>query len=196
MALTDNQKKANKLGIKYTDTTTDEMLSDLIEQKERQNKQDEQEDQIKEANAKKAETAKKKSKLILRNIDGEDVDEKDYFISGEVENPVTKLKEKVIAPAYFNQICGMPVDREDMIEVFKKVFGESASEFLFYKSNNKEIYIIIVPLRRATTVGASEDSLPGDFQKHAISFIGEGSVNLDTLKLKLRKVLTFLKRSE
>lgn len=196
MALTDNQKKANKLEIKWDDNTTDELLSELIEQKEKQIEQNKEEARIKAIEAKKAEADKKKSKLILRNIDGEDVDEKDYFITGQVENPVTKLKETITAPASFNQICGMPVDREDVLEVFRKVFGESASEFLFYKKNYSEIYIIIIPLRRATVVGAAEDNLPGDFQKHAISFIGEGSVNLDTLKLKLRKILTFLKRSE
>lgn len=195
MALTDNQKKANKLGIKYDDKVTDDMLAELIEQKEAQIEQDKEEKKIKDAEARKAAEAKK-AKLVLKNINGEDVDEKDYFVTGIVENPNTKEKETITAPAYFNQICGLPVDREDMLEVFRKVFGEAAPEFLFYKANYKEIYIIIIPLRRATIVGESEDSLPGDFQKHAISFISDGSVNLETLKLKLRKISGFLKRSE
>lgn len=195
MALSANQKKAEKLGIKYDEKFDDDALLELIEQKEKQIEQDKEEAKIKEAEAKKAELAKKK-KLTLRNIDGEDVDEKDYFITGIADNPVTKQKETITAPAYFNEICGMPVDREDMIEVFRKVFGDAAPEFLFYKAKYKEIYIIIVPLRRATVVGQTEDNLPGDFQKHAISFIGDGSVNLDTLKIKLRKISGFLKRSE
>lgn len=191
MALTDNQKRANKLNIPWTEDTTDEKLQDLINLEEDKISQEIEEQRIKKENEAKAKMAKKASTLVLKNIDGEEVDEKDYFFG-------TKDKEgkMTYAPAYFNRICGMPVDREDMIEVFRKVFGDPASEFLFYKCLNMEVYIIIVPLRRATVVGESEDSLPGDFQKHAISFISEGSVNLDTLKLKLRKISGFLKRSE
>lgn len=187
MALTDNQKKANKLNITWDENTTDEALSELISQKENQIEQDKKEKEILKGQVKKV----TKNTIILKNIDGEDVDEKDYFFGGK-----DKDGNMTYAPYYFNDVCGMPVDREDMNEVFKKVFGEAASEFLFYKAKNKEVYIVIVPLRRATVVGDSEGSLAGDFQKHAISFIGEGSVNLDTLKLKLKKVSGFLKRSE
>lgn len=191
MALTENQKKANKLHIPWDENTTDEKLQDLITLEEKKIEQEKEEQEIAKENAKKL-AKEKKNAIILRNIDGEDVDQKDYFFGSKNK----ETGEMVYAPAYFNRICGMPVDREDMIEVFRKVFGDPASEFLFYKCTNMEVYIIIVPLRRATVVGESEDSLPGDFQKHAISFISEGSVNLETLKLKLRKISGFLKRSE
>lgn len=191
MALTENQKKANKLKIVWDENTTDEKLQDLINLQERKIQQEKEEKEIAKQNEKKAEVEKKKSTLVLKNIDGEDVDEKDYFFGAK-----DKDGNMTYAPSYFNRVCGMPVDREDMLEVFRKVFGEAAPEFLFYKSTNKEVYIIIVPLRRATVVGESEDSIAGDFQKHAISFIADGSVNLDTLKLKLKKISGFLKRSE
>lgn len=190
MALTENQKKANKLKIPWDENTSDEKLQDLIKLEEDKIAQEIEEQEIAKKNAAKLAEEKKKA-IILKNINGEDVDQKDYFFGSK-----DKEGKMVYAPAYFNRVCGLPVDREDMLEVFRKVFGEAAPEFLFYKCPNQEVYIIIVPLRRATTVGESEDSLPGDFQKHAISFISEGSVNLDTLKLKLRKVSGFLKRSE
>jgi len=191
MALTENQKKANKLKITWTEDMSDEKIADLIALEEAKIEQEKEEQKIQKENEKKLAEEKKKNQLILKNIDGEDVDEKDYFFGGK-----DKDGKMTYAPSYFNRVCGLPVDREDMLDVFRKVFGAAASEFLFYKSANKEVYIIIVPLSRATVVGESEDSLPGDFQKHAISFIADGSVNLDTLKLKLRKVLGFLKRSE
>lgn len=190
MALSANQKKAEKLGIVFDANTTDEQLGELIQQKEAQLAQDKKEAEIK-AEALKQAAIDAKEKIILKNIYGEVMDEKDYFWG--VKNKDGKME---YAPKYFNRVCGMPVDREDMIEVFKKVFGEAAPEFLFYKKSNMEIYIVIVPLRRATVVGESEDSLPGDFQKHTMSFIGEGSVNLDTLKLKLKKISGFLKNNE
>jgi hypothetical protein len=182
MALTENQKKANKLKIPWSETTTEDQLEDLIK--------------IEEDKVKMAANDKKKEKLILQNIDGKDMDEKDYFMEGVIENPVTKEKTKMCAPTYFNRVCGLPVDREDMIEVFKKVFRDNAKDLLFYKVRDREIYTVIVPLAKSTVVGYSEDSLPGDFQKHTISFIADGSVNLDTLKLKLRKIAQFFKRSE
>ena len=118
-------------------------------------------------------------KAILKNTIGKELNEKDYFFGG-------------VAPATFNKVCGIPVDREDLIEVFDRVFDKS-DNFLFYKSLNKEVYIVIIPLKNSTTVGVENDSVEGDFQKHAISFIGEGSVNLDTLKLKLQRIKTFVK---
>jgi len=50
------------------------------------------------------------------------------------------------------------------------------------------VYLVIVPLRYAKTVSEATESQPGDFQKHALSFINEGSVNMDTLKMKSAKV--------
>lgn len=189
MALSALQKKAQKLGIDYADKT-DEVLTDLIEQKEKQIEQDKEEAKIK-ADAEKKAAAAKKKEIILQNIHGEDVDEKDYFFPGK-----DKDGKVTYAPSYFNRVCGLPVQREDMIEVFKKVFGEASNDLLFYKSYDKEVYLIIVPLKRAKFVGESEDSIGGDFQKHAISFIADGSVNLDTLKLKLRQIANFLKKNE
>jgi len=63
---------------------------------------------------------------------------------------------------------------------------------LFYRQLDKEVYIIIIPLKYSMEVGEKQDSLDGDFQKHAISFLNEGSVNLDTLRLKLEKILNFV----
>lgn len=191
MALTENQKKANRLGITWNQDTSDEKLQELISAEEKKIEAEIEERRIAKENEKAALEAKKKSSIILKNIDGKDVAEKDYFFPGK-----DKDGNITYALPYFNSVCGLPVDREDMIEVFKKVFGAAASEFLFYKCKNQEVYIVIVPLSRATVVGESEDSLGGDFQKHAISFISEGSVNLETLKLKLRKISGFLKRSE
>lgn len=118
-------------------------------------------------------------RVILKNTAGKDMKEEDYFFGG-------------VAPKTFNIVCGLPVVREDLIEVFHKVFKESEN-FLFYKSPIKEVYIIVIPLKNATTVGAENDSPEGDFQKHSISFLSEGSVNLDTLKAKLQRILTFVK---
>lgn len=119
-----------------------------------------------------------KKTLVLKNVLGEEVEEKDYFFGGK-------------APKYFEKVCGMPVEREDMIEVFNKIFNPK-DNILFYKVFNKEVYLIIVPLKYSSSVGVENESLEGDFQKHAISFIGEGSVNLETLKEKLKKIVQFV----
>ena len=124
-----------------------------------------------------------KAKSILKNTAGKEVPEEDYFYAvGE---------NKGVAPVSFTRMCGYPVDREDLIEVFDRIFKPS-DNFLFYKSGNKEVYLVIVPLKFSTSVGDTHESVDGDFQKHAISFIGEGSVNLDTLKMKLTRVLGFV----
>jgi hypothetical protein len=120
-----------------------------------------------------------KSKIVLKNSVGKDVPEEDYFFGGK-------------APSGFVGTCGKPVDREDLLDVFNKVFRPE-DNFLFYKSLDKEVYLIIVPIKYSTTIGESNNSLDGDFQKHAISFLNEGSVNLDTLRLKLNKILPFCK---
>ncbi len=120
----------------------------------------------------------KKVPPVLKNPAGKDVDEKDYFFSREGEDT---------APAYFNKSCGFPVDREELNEVFNRIFNPSKG-VLFYKQRDKEVYIIIVPLKYSTAVGVHNDSIEGDFQRHAISFLNEGSVNINTLEQKLRKV--------
>lgn len=126
-----------------------------------------------------------KKTVILKNVAGEDVKDGDYFFS-------TGGAGKGEAPATFNQVCGLPVNREDLIEIFNKTF-DPRDNFLFYKTTNKEVYVVIVPLRFSTSVGSHNESVDGDFQKHAISFVSEGSVNADTLKMKLKRILPFVK---
>lgn len=126
---------------------------------------------------------KKKVKVILKNTLGEEVPQSDYFFSSDGKNS---------APAYFPDVCGYPVDREEMLSVFNKIF-KPKDGILFYKTKDKEVYIVIVPLKYSSAVGASHNSIEGDFQKHAISFIQEGSVNLDTLRNKLIRVASTIK---
>jgi len=120
-----------------------------------------------------------KPKIVLKNTSGKDMKLEDYFFGG-------------VAFPGFHKACGMPVDREDLIEVFNKIFNPS-DNFLFYKTSNKEVYVIIVPIKFSSMIGDYNNSIDGDCQKHAISFTQEGSVNIDTLKLKLKKILTFVK---
>lgn len=125
---------------------------------------------------------KKEAKSILRNTSGKEVKEKDYFFGG-------------VVPAGFKGTCGKPVDREDLLAVFNKVF-KPEDNILFYKQEDKEVYLVIIPIKYATTIGDFNNSLEGDFQKHAISFLNEGSVNADTLKLKLARIQKFVKYSD
>jgi hypothetical protein len=129
---------------------------------------------------------KEKKKVILKNVKGEDVEEKDYFYSKE--GPCE-------APVGFNQICGNPVEREDLLEVFNKVF-KPEDNVLFYKTIDKEVYLIIIPLKYATSVGRDHESINGDFQKHAISFVQDGSVNPTTLRMKLERIVPFVKYTD
>jgi hypothetical protein len=122
---------------------------------------------------------KKEKKIVLKNVKGEDMDEADYFFGGK-------------ALPTFNDVCGTPVEREELIEVFNKIFNVK-DDILFYKTSDKEVYLVIVPIKNSTVIDESNESMPGDFQKHAISFIQEGSVNLETLKMKLRRIIPFLK---
>jgi hypothetical protein len=122
---------------------------------------------------------KVKKSVTLITSTGREVPQEDYFYKG------------VLAPG-FEKICGKPVDREDLLAVFNKVFRPS-DNFLFYKVSDKEVYIIIPPLKYSPTVGEAQNSIEGEFQKHAISFIGEGSVNLDTLRMKLERIPKFCK---
>jgi hypothetical protein len=119
-----------------------------------------------------------KKSIVLKNSSGEVVEEEDYFFGGT-------------ATESFNKDCGMPVDREDLLEVFHKIFSPE-DNFLFYKATNKEVYLVIVPLKYSSSVSKENGSFPGTFQAHAMSFINEGSVNMDTLKTKLKKILPFV----
>lgn len=127
-------------------------------------------------------TEKVAKKSILKNVFGKEVKEEDYFFKG-------------VIPAGFEGTCGKPVEREDLIEVFNKVFNP-ADNILFYKQSDKEVYIVIIPIKNATTIGDFNNSFEGDFQKHAISFLNEGSVNPDTLKAKLQRINKFVKYSD
>jgi hypothetical protein len=115
--------------------------------------------------------------VTLKNTKGEDVDSLDYFFNGKVPNGINDW---------------IPVDREDLTTVFDKIFDPKYG-FLFYKSIKSEVYLVIVPLKCATVVSAENESIDGDFQKHSLSFINEGSVNPDTLRMKLSRILTFVR---
>jgi hypothetical protein len=121
-------------------------------------------------------------KVFVRNSSGKEVPASDYFYKG-------------ILPSGFEGTCGKPVEREDLLDVFNKVFKPS-DNILFYKQLDKEVYLIIIPLKYSDTVGEEHDSIDGDFQKHAISFLTEGSVNLDTLRQKLEKIKKFVKYND
>jgi hypothetical protein len=123
--------------------------------------------------------AKEKAKSILKNTSGKEVSEDDYFFEGKV-------------PSGFVGTCGKPVDREDLLDVFNKIF-DPVDNFLFYKALDKEVYLVIVPIKNSTTIGEFNNSFAGDFQKHAISFLNEGSVNVDTLRAKLKRIVPFCK---
>ena len=124
--------------------------------------------------------------VVLKNPSGAIVDSKDYFYSSKGEDK---------SPKYFHQVCGYPVDREDMLAVFNKIF-KPKDGLLFYKKKDQEVYLVIVPIKHSSIVGPGHDSADGDFQKHAISFINEGSVNLDTLKMKLARVASTIHIAE
>lgn len=157
---------------------------ELAEQLQKEKEEEENNKKIKELEEKqKQEALKNKTKIIIKNTLGEIVPEKDYFFSA---------KGKDAAPPYFHDVCGYAVDREEMIGVFNKVFNPKHG-ILFYRAKDKEVYIIIVPLKYSSVVGIEHNSIEGEFQKHAISFISEGSVNLDTLRTKLLRVASTIK---
>ena len=116
--------------------------------------------------------------VVMKNTSGEEVDPKDYFFKG------------VVLPS-FEKTCGKPVDREDLLQVFNKVF-KPEDNILFYKQLDKEVYLIIVPLKYSKEIGEDQSSIVGDFQKHAISFLNEGQVNLDSLRKKLEMIKNFV----
>ena len=124
-----------------------------------------------------------KKKSVLKNVKGEEVPEKDYFYA--------KDENGGKPPIGFEKMCGKPVEREDILEVFNKVF-KPEDNILFYKTNDKEVYLVIIPLKYSTSVGDTHESVNGDFQKHALSFLQEGSVNLTTLRMKLQRILNFV----
>lgn len=144
------------------------------------------------ANKKKALDQAKTSVVVFKNVFGDEIDQADYFYGKDKE---TGKEGNGKAPVSFNKMCGLPVDREEMIVVFNRIF-KPHHNFLFYKVRDKEVYLIIVPLKFAHTIGGANESVNGDFQKHAISFIQEGSVNLDSLKSKLERVKSTIRMEE
>lgn len=200
MSLVTKKTKAKNMGIDLEkiekalpegEKLTEEKLDELIEQKQLQIDQEKEEKKIKDEEKKKAEEEAKKTQLILKDVDGDDVEWNEYFFPRTEDEKlpdgkVLKAGESTV-PTYFNKICGMPVDREELIEVFNQHFSKRKG-FLFYKQRNAEVYLVIVPLKYATTINRSNESRPGDFQRHAMSFINEGSVNIDSLKIKLGRI--------
>lgn len=197
MSLATKITKAKKLGIEfaegYTPKSEDE-VDKLIEAKMEIIGQQKEEARIQRMNEKKAAEEARKNDVILQDVDGDDVDQSEYFWPrSEKEKTGTSPNEKTLeptdqtAPVSFNRTCGMPVDRDELIEVFLQYFPRSKG-FLFYKARDKEVYLVIVPLKYATTISRANESRPGDFQRHALSFIVEGSVNVDSLKLKLARI--------
>lgn len=121
-------------------------------------------------------------KPVLKNTRGQDVPVEDYFFAKE--------GEQAMAPSFFNKAVGFPVgpDREDLIAMFDKVF-KPEDNFVLLKDAYKEVYGILVPLKYSD-IGSKEDSILGDYQVHAISFIPDGSVNPDKFASALQKVAT------
>ena len=190
MSLATKKSKAERLGIILEGNETESQIDNLIEVKEKFIEQTKKEDEIKAKEVQDAKDKAKKNSFVLRDVDGDDVDQAEYFFARteeEVINKTTYKPSTKTAPAYFNMTCGFPVDREDLIEAFKLHFPTKKG-FLFYRLRDKEVYLIIVPLKYATTISKSNESRPGDFQRHALSFIGEGSVNVDSLKMKLARI--------
>ena len=180
MTLKQKQGLARKLKVVFTDETTEEQLDVLIKEAEDKKAFEAEQEKIRLENEAREKEASKK-KIILRNTSLEDVDQKDYFFKNKETGNIET------APAFFNKICGTPVDQEELVTVFDSIFPKKKG-FLFYKVQGKELYLVIVPLKYATTIGEQNDSIPGDFQKHAMSFIGEGSVGIESLKQKLTKI--------
>ncbi len=117
----------------------------------------------------------------LKNINGEEVDVKDYFYANG--------EEESIAPNFFNKALGYPITyeeegREDMIETFSTYF-RPGDNFILLKQREKEVYSVLVPLKFAKDIGVHEDSILGDFQIHSMSFVQEGGFNLESFKSKL-----------
>lgn len=198
MALEAKRKKAEGLGITFKEgyNPTEAQLDDMIEAKLKIADQEKEEQKIAQANAEKAADFALKNKIVLKDTDGFDVDQSDYFFP-RTEDEITYDKDgkevsrikatTETAPIFFNRVIGMPVDREELIEVFHRHFPRQKG-FLFYKKRDSEVYLIIVPLKYAKTISKANESRPGDFQRHALSFITEGSVNVDSLDHKLKRI--------
>lgn len=130
-----------------------------------------------------------KPKILLKNVAGEDMNPEDYFYS---DGSKEEKERGYFYPSYFNKTCGSPVDREELLEIFNKIF-KPEDNFLFYKTRESEVYVVIVPIKFASTISAENNSVSGDYQKHSMSFIAEGAANPETLKIKLKRVAGFVR---
>lgn len=193
MSLATKLTKAKKLGITFAKdyVPKEAELDAMIEAKTDIAGQEKEEAGIKRKQEKAAADEAMKNQVILKDVDGDDVDQSDYFyprtMDEKISDKETLKATDQTAPLYFNKSIGYPVDRDELIEVFLRFFPRK-KEFLFYKKRESEVYLVIVPLKYAKTISASNESRPGDFQRHAMSFIGEGSVNVDSLSLKLERI--------
>lgn len=198
MSIATKMTKAKRMGIIFEPdyVPKDEAeLDKLIEAKQSLIDQQKEEDKIKKLAEKKAAEHARKFELVLKDVDGDDVDQSEYFFPREVKEVSKDASGKEVvleptdqtAPIYFNASNGYPVDREELIEEFVRHFPRKKG-FLFYKQRDKEVYLVIVPLAYATRISRANESRPGDFQRHALSFIQEGSVNVDSLRLKLQRI--------
>lgn len=175
---------------------SEEELDKLIEAKQSILDQQKQEEKIRQTQEEKAAKEAKKDRLILKDVDGDDVEQSEYFWPREEVQPILNARGEKIgelpvtdktAPAHFNGTCGYPVDREELIEEFVRFFPRRKG-FLFYKKRDSEVYLVIVPRKYAKTISRANESRAGDFQFHAMSFINEGSVNIDSLRVKLERI--------
>jgi hypothetical protein len=193
MSLATKLTKAEKLGITFAEgyKPKEDELDKLIEAKMEIASQEKEEARIQKMQEKKAAEEALTNQIVLKDVDGDDVDQADYFYprleDEKVSEKLTLKATDQTAPVYFNKTNGYPVDREELIETFLQFFPRKKG-FLFYKMRDKEVYLVIVPLKYARTVSKSNESRPGDLQRHAMSFISEGSVNVDSLKLKLHRI--------
>lgn len=198
MSLATKFAKAKRMGVVFApdyEPKNEEELDKVIEAKQDIINQQKAEDKIVKQQQKKADDEAKKHVVILKDVDGDDVEQSEYFwprlvkevVGEKTPNEKTFLPTKETAPISFNKECGLPVDREELIDVFVQFFPRKKG-FLFYKIRDREVYLVIVPLKYATTISTANESRPGDFQRHALSFIAEGSVNIDSLKLKLKRI--------
>ena len=156
MSLATKIKKAEKLGIVFEPgyEPKEAELDKMIEAKQELLGQQKEEERIRKANEKKAAEEAEKHKVVLQDIDGDDVDQGDYFWPRLEKETINEKRpdEKVLlptdqtAPVYFNKVIGYPVDREELKEVFLQFFPR-AKGFLFYKARDREVYIVIVPLK-------------------------------------------------
>lgn len=129
-----------------------------------------------------AKKTKKLKPFVFKDNEGNTADPSDYFFPFIGEDG----SNETVCPPYFNDMCGSPVDREDLLEIFWSIFDKKDG-YLLYKMVDREVYVVIVPIH-LSVVNVEEGAMPGDFQKHAMSFILEGSVNPTLFKSKLKQI--------